>query len=198
MYQVDDQLKKKSGNKDVDTTNAFVAKGTIDEAALKARIPGWGADVDLEKRGGYWDTKSRLESGVRFNNIEQQVPKIKIHKSIERPALTPIFGTASPPRFVSGLMRNYAYAKHSEGMLRHWLWLMAADRVDMVESLLVDAAHGKLPNLWKEMGLKSEWKHNRSAFIKKLAIGSIGIAAAGAAFWALNQARAKPVRKRAT
>ncbi len=187
MYHVDDPAKQKAGNKDVDTTNAFMTRGSLDEASLKSRIPGWGADLELEKRGGYWDTQSRLESGIRLNNIEQQVPHVEIHKSIERPTLTPIFGTIAPPKLLSGVMRDYAYAKHSEGMLRHWLWLMAADRVDMVESLFADAAHGRLPNLWKEMGLSAEWKYNRTAFVKKVAIGSIGLAAAAAALWALSR-----------
>jgi hypothetical protein len=176
---------------EVDTYNARVTRGQIDEASLKSRIPGWGADLELEKRPGYWDTQSRLESGIRFNNIEQQVPHVKINKSIERPTITPVFGTVNPPRLVSGLMRNYAYAKHSEGMIRHWLWLMAADRVDMVEHLITDALQGKLPNLYKEMGLASEWKYNRENFVKKLAVGGVGVLALTAAALLLKDARTK-------
>lgn len=197
MQKIEDPMKQKAQNKDIDTNDAYLTRGTLDEASLKARIPGWGADVELEKRPGYWDTKSRLESGIRFNNIERQIPKIKIHKSLERPTITPIFGTSAPPRLLSGMMRDYAYAKHSEGMFRHWLWLIAADRVDMVESLITDAAQGKIPNLWKEMGLKSEWKYNRANFVKKVGVGAFGLAAAGAAFWWLTQTPKTAAKKRA-
>jgi len=49
--------------------------------------------------------------------------------------LTPVFGTASPPRGLSGVMRTAAY-KIPEHFTSHWLILLAADRVDVLEDRL--------------------------------------------------------------
>lgn len=47
--------------------------------------------------------------------------------------LTPVFGTACPPKGLSGALRRHAYARYSEGWPAHWLILIAADRVDTIE-----------------------------------------------------------------
>lgn len=54
--------------------------------------------------------------------------------------LTPVFGTAVPPRGLSGLMRRAAY-EIPEHYTSHWLVLLLADRVDAVE----DRAKRTLP-----------------------------------------------------
>jgi hypothetical protein len=69
---------------------------------------------------------------------EQQPVRVEILHSTERPGLTPVFGTAVPPSGLSGVMRRRAF-RHSENDLRHWLMLLAADRVNVVEGLLEDA-----------------------------------------------------------
>jgi hypothetical protein len=46
--------------------------------------------------------------------------------------LTPVFGTSVPPRALSGIMRTAAY-NIPEHFTSHWLLLLAADRVDVVE-----------------------------------------------------------------
>ena len=38
--------------------------------------------------------------------IQQQVARVKIHKSIEHGKLTPVFGTSCPPKGLSGLIRE--------------------------------------------------------------------------------------------
>jgi hypothetical protein len=43
--------------------------------------------------------------------------------SIERPGLTPVFGTTVPTSGVSGAMREMAF-RFSESDLRHWLLLL--------------------------------------------------------------------------
>jgi hypothetical protein len=55
--------------------------------------------------------------------------------------------------------------------------LMAADRVDVVEDVASDLARMQVPNLVKEMGLKSEWEYNRHGFITKVAVSTIAVAA---------------------
>ena len=144
-----------------------------------AHIEGWGADVDPENRPAYPKerTPPRLEN-VHWHEPEQQRPAPhRIHHSTERPGLTPVFGTSVGPSGVSGLMRDVAF-RYSENDLRHWLILLGADRVNMVEGLIDDLAHGHVPNLWKEMGLASEWRYNRKGFITKAAVAGAVIGAA--------------------
>lgn len=51
----------------------------------------------------------------------------------------PVFGTAQPPRGVSGVMRRLAY-RIPEHHAKHWMLLLAADRVDVVGHRLIGAA----------------------------------------------------------
>lgn len=144
-----------------------------------SHIQGWGADADPANRPGYpmERTPPRLEN-VHWDAPEQQVQKVKVYHSTERPGITPVFGTSTPPSGVSGRMRDLAF-HYSENDLRHWLILLAADRVNVGEGILSDLAHGHVPNLWAEMGFSSEWKYNRAGFIRKAAVmGAI----AGAAY----------------
>jgi hypothetical protein len=46
---------------------------------------------------------------------------------------TPVFGTAQPPRGLSGRLRAAAYAI-PDHFARHWMLLILADRVDVLES----------------------------------------------------------------
>jgi hypothetical protein len=111
-----------------------------------------------------------------YPDFEQQVPRNRVHKSTEHGKLTPVFGNACPPRGLSGKIRDFAY-NFSEGRLSHWILLMAADRVDVVEEILVDLAHLRIPNIPKEMGLKSELKYNRKGVAKKAAVIGLGVLA---------------------
>jgi hypothetical protein len=145
---------------------------------LSDRIEGWGSDLDPATRPGVPRDKAP-ELGVELlypSGIPQQEPTVKIHKSTEHARLTPVFGTSCPPRGLSGMMRDAAY-KRSEGKLSHWLTLMAADRVDVVEDVVSDLARLRVPNLVKEMGLKSAWRYDRNGVITKVAIGVIALAA---------------------
>jgi hypothetical protein len=71
-----------------------------------------------------------LPTGARWDFPERQPEKWPRERSIEHAFLTPVFGTAQPPRGVSGAIRKYSYAKYSEGRAAHWLLLVLADRVD--------------------------------------------------------------------
>lgn len=115
---------------------------------------GWGADADPADRPNVpFELPSDVMS-VRGNVGARQIPEFKIHQSTEHPDLTPVFGTSCPPRGLSGKLRDFAYT-YSEGRMPHWLILLLADRVDVVEGLLEDAAHGILPNTYKERGWKA-------------------------------------------
>jgi hypothetical protein len=154
-----------------------------------SHIHGWGADVDPQNRPAVPKerTPPRLE-GVHWREPEQQGPAPhRIHHSTERPGITPVFGTSVAPSGLSGVMRDVAF-RYSENDLRHWLILLGADRVNVVEGLLDDLVHGHVPNLWHEMGLAAEWRYNRKAFIgKAAAMGAL----AGLAVYALRRRRSR-------
>ncbi len=147
-----------------------------------SEINGWGADLAHENRPGY--PKERMPArpiGVHWDQPEAQIPHVKIFHSVERPGITPVFGSTCPPQGLSGKLRDMAYVM-SENDVRHWLILMAADRVNVVEGLVSDLARGHIPNLWKEMGLKAELKHRPVRFVAKTAV-LVGAIALGVAYF---------------
>jgi hypothetical protein len=136
-------------------------------------IQGWGADLDPAMRPAV--PKERTPQ--RFVHIAQDIEHqpnrgVKVFHSTERPGLTPVYGTAQPPSGLSGLIRKAAF-RQSENDLRHWLMLLAADRVNMVEGLIDDLAHGHVPNIFREMGGPAEWKYNREGFIRKAVVAGV-------------------------
>ncbi len=151
-------------------------------------IPGWGADLDHKNRPAYpmERTPPRLE-GVHWEEPEQQPIKEKVYHSIEREDITPVFGTVAPPRGISGRMRDVAY-KLSENDIRHWLLLILADRVDVVEGIGDDLRRGHVPNFLAEMGIKAELKHNPGGLVRKAAIGG-AVLGMGYYFWKKRQER---------
>lgn len=154
---------------------------------LSSRIQGWGADADpMDRPGVPRDQAPTIGVDALYPPFEPQIPKVKILKSIEHMQMTPVFGTSCPPQLLSGAIREYAYT-FSEGRFSHWLMLMAADRVNVVEDLIQDISEGRFPNLWKEMGLNAEWKYNRTGLLKKAAILGLG----AFALIALSRARAE-------
>jgi hypothetical protein len=137
---------------------------------LSATIPGWGSDLDLGKRPGVpRDKAPQLGVEALYPPIPQQAPIVKIHKSTEHARLTPVFGTSCPPSGLSGSIRDFAY-KFSEGRMARWLSLMFADRVNVVEGVLTDLGRGRIPNIPKEMGMRSELKYNPAGFARKVTI----------------------------
>src|SRR3954447_589126 len=87
---------------------------------LRARIPGWGADLDPKDRPSV--PKLRFQenvTGAHWEFPERQPEKWPRERSIEHEFLTPVFGTAQPPSGISGAIRKYSYAKYSEGRAAH-------------------------------------------------------------------------------
>ena len=135
-----------------------------------SHIHGWGADLDRKTRPAV----PMERTPPRFihaheGKLPQQPENVEILVSTERPGITPIFGTAQPPKGLSGMLRRIAF-RWSENDMRHWLILLAADRVNVVEGIGEDLAKGKVPNVLAEMGIKSEWQHNKAGLVKKAAI----------------------------
>jgi hypothetical protein len=82
-----------------------------------------------------------------------------------------------PPSGISGAMRRLAF-RYSENDLRHWLILLAADRVNVGEGLVSDLAHGHVPNIFREMGGPAEWRYNRAGFVRKAVVFTAVVGAA--------------------
>jgi hypothetical protein len=142
-----------------------------------AEIPGWGSDLDPASRPGVpRDKAPQIGADDLYIDIEPQRPRHRIHKSTEHARLTPVFGTSCPPRGLSGKIRDVAY-QYSEGRLSRWIALMFADRVDMFEGILSDVGRLRPPNVIREMGLASEWRHNRKGVLKAAAVTAVALTA---------------------
>ena len=137
-------------------------------------INGWGIDADPENEPTYpmknytGDDHKRLD----YERSAQQPVNVEVLTSNERPGITRVFGAATPPSGLSGAIRRFAF-KFSESEYGHWLPLLIADRVNMVEGLIDDLRHGHVPNILAEKGWKAEWKYNRKAAVQKVAIAGI-------------------------
>jgi hypothetical protein len=128
---------------------------------LRARIPGWGADLDPADRPSV--PRERFDpnlSGAHWEFPDRQPEKWPRERSIEHQFLTPVFGTTCPPKGLSGVLRKYSYKKYSEGRAAHWLLLLAADRVDTLESTLSSFLTLHPDNLITETGIRSEFSHH--------------------------------------
>ena len=128
---------------------------------LRARIPGWGADLDPADRPSHPKLQYAPDAtGAHWDFPERQPEKWPRERSIEHAFLTPVFGTAQPPKGVSGAIRKLSYARFSEGRLAHWLLLVAADRVDSWGHHLTSFRTLRPDNPITETGVKSEFTHH--------------------------------------
>lgn len=132
-----------------------------DSDTLRARIPGWGADLDPADRPSV--PRERFDptfSGAHWEYPERQPEKWPRERSVEHTELPPVFGTTCPPKGLSGVIRKYSYAKYSEGQTAHWLLLVMADRVDTVESTLRSLLTLHPDNPVTETGVLAEAKYH--------------------------------------
>ena len=150
-------------------------------------IKGWGIDADPRNEPTYpmkhytGDDHKRLH----YERPTQQEESVELLQSIERPSPSAVFGTSVPPSGLSGMIRRLAF-RFSESEYGHWLPLLLADRINMVEGVLDDLRHGHVPNLVEEWGLKSEWKYNRKGLTRKIAI-TVALSAGMVALMAVRQ-----------
>jgi hypothetical protein len=158
-------------------TTVYVEQTDPQERQRKppANIQGWGADLDPAARPAVPKerTPPRLPN-VHWDAPSHQPRTVKVFHSTERPGLTPVFGTSTPPKGVSGLIRSGAF-RYSENDVRHWLMLLFADRVNVVEGILDDIAHGHVPNILAEMGIASELKYNRAGLARKALVATAAV-----------------------
>lgn len=152
-------------------------------------IPGWGMDADPENEPTYpiknytGDDHNRLD----YERAMRQSVDVELLMSNERPEVSRVFGNSVPPSGLSGAIRRYAF-RHSEDRIRHWIPLILADRINMVEGIIDDVTNGYFPNIAAERGWKAEWKHNPGGMALKLVtVMSMSFLLC----WSLNRKRRK-------
>jgi len=151
--------------------NTDISSGN--KTIVPSQVKGWGIDADPENDPTY-PLKNRNNgehAGYSWDRPTQQTTDIEVLHSNERPNLSATFGTSTPPAGLSGIIRRAAF-NFSENSYGHWLPLMLADRVGVVEGVVSDIARGHVPNIFGEMGLKAEWKHNRAGLVTKVLVGA--------------------------
>ncbi|WP_040336855.1 hypothetical protein [Candidatus Blastococcus massiliensis] len=127
---------------------------------LRARIPGWGVDLDPADRPSHPKLHYAPETtGAHWDFPERQPEKWPRERSIEHAFVTPVFGTGQPPKGLSGAIRRLSYARFSEGRLAHWLLLVLGDRVDAMEEHLRSFATTRPDNPITETGVRAEFTH---------------------------------------
>lgn len=152
-----------------------------------SKIKGWGIDANPENDPAY-PMKNRNNgehAGYSWQRPTQQPINVEVLHSNERPNVTSVFGTSTPPRGLSGMLRRYAF-RFSESSYGHWLPLMAADRIGVAEGYVEDLARGHIPNVFAERGWRAEWKHNRASLLLRIGIG-LAIIGAVAAYVELEE-----------
>lgn len=133
---------------------------------------GWAIDAD-PKNDPTYPMKNRTNEehkGYTWERPTQQFVDIEVLHSNERPNITSVFGTSTPPSGLSGVIRRQAF-KYSENHYGHWLPLILADRINVVEGIVDDLKRGHIPNVFAERGWNAEWKYNRKAAVTKIAVG---------------------------
>ena len=151
-------------------------------------VHGWGVDADPENDPTYPYRDRGRDDGLTkdWERPPQQRSDVEILQSIEHVRTPAVFGTATPPSGLSGLVRRGAF-RWSESHWLHWLMLMGADRINVVEGVVEDLARGRIPNIPAEMGIRSELRYNKRGFAKKVAVA----AALSAATYALLRRRGR-------
>jgi hypothetical protein len=151
-----------------------MTKAIVDPSA----IPGWGIDADPQNDPTYPMRHVEDQTrGMTWDRPAQQHPDVEILQSIEHVRTPAVTGTSTPPSGISGILRRIAF-RRSESDWWHWLMLMGADRINVVEGVVADLAHGKIPNIPAEMGIRAEWQHNRKGLAMKAGVAlalSVGI-----------------------
>lgn len=156
------------------------SRGQVDTST----IAGWGVDADPGNDPTYPIRDRSRDEGLTaaWERPPVQQPGVEILQSIEHVRQPAVVGTSTPPTGLSGMIRRAAF-RWSESNWLHWLLLMGADRINVVEGLLDDLAHARIPNIPAEMGIRSELQHNKRGLAKKAAVGSVVAVGLGLLLW---------------
>jgi hypothetical protein len=137
-------------------------------------IPGWGTDADPENEPNYPIKKYTGDDHMRLNweRPPLQPVNMEVLHSNERPNVSAVFGATLPPSGLSGVIRRKAF-KFSESEYGHWLNLLLADRINVIEGIIDDLRHAHFPNIFSEKGWGADWKYNRKAIVKRVVIAAL-------------------------
>jgi hypothetical protein len=104
------------------------------EITKRGANPGAGVDAEKQHRPGVpMELRPPRRVGhAHWTTPERQTDPGNVLKRSDLDELTPVFGTAAPPRGISGLMRRAAY-RIPEHHTSHWFVLLLADRIDAIE-----------------------------------------------------------------
>ncbi|HEY0129934.1 MAG TPA: hypothetical protein VGB57_00920 [Allosphingosinicella sp.] len=151
-----------------------------------AAVVGWGVDADTENDPTYPYRDRSADEGLTSDWARPPLQRsdVEILQSVEHIRRPAVFGTSTPPSGLSGVIRRGAF-RFTESNWMHWLMLMGADRINVVEGVLQDLGRGKIPNIPGEMGIRSELRYNKKGFAKKVAVTAVVSTAA----WALLRRR---------
>ena len=162
-------------------TTVRTSAGTLDTSS----IVGWGVDADPSNDPTYsYRDRSADDHSGKWDRPVQQQSEVELLQSVEHKQTPAVFGTSTPPKWISGMMRRMAF-RWSESNWAHWLLLLGADRVNMVEGLVEDVVRLKVPNIPKEMGVPAEWRHNKVGLVKKVGVAAV----IGAGLYAWSRSR---------
>jgi hypothetical protein len=148
---------------------------------VDTRVNGHGVDAD-PKNDPTYPMRHRIDaedarSGWR--RPVQQPVDVEVLQSIEYFETPAVFGTSTPPAGLSGMIRRAAF-KYSESSYLHWLPLVLADRINVVEGIVGDLMRARIPNAFAEAGGKAKWRYNRRHLVDKtlirVAIATVAIA----------------------
>lgn len=95
--------------------------------------PVVGADLAAQERPGVpMEHEARPLTATAPDHFEHMRARRGVTHRTGMRAMTPVFGTVQPLHGISGLLRRIAYSTH-ETRARHWMMLLFADRVDVLE-----------------------------------------------------------------
>ena len=139
----------------------------VDTSAIR----GWAVDADADNDPTYPMRDQARDDGLtrKWKRPPIQQPDVEILQSIEHLRQPAVVGTSTPPSGLSGVLRRLAF-RWSESSWLHWLILLGADRINVVEGVADDLIHARIPNIPAEMGIRSELQFNKAGFAKKAAV----------------------------
>ncbi len=151
-----------------------VRPGVPSPEELRARIPGWGVDLDPADRPAVpRELVDGVPDGVLWDYPDEQPETSPRERSIEHAQLTPVFGTVAPLQGVAGAIRRLAYARFSEARAAHWLLLLGADRVESKEHLVRAYLDGRPDDPVAETGVTAETGTGTTSVTSRLRGGRV-------------------------
>ena len=103
-------------------------------------IPGYGVDADPSRRPGVpqYQKPLRPHPNAKYPPPVQESEVKQLMHGRPHKDYPPVWGTAQPPSGVAGAIRKLAYS-WPDHRPKHWVALLFADRVDVLEHRLKKA-----------------------------------------------------------